>query len=630
MRDDVRSKLEALGIGADTLVPDDDGTLLADARPPQQTSELPPPVLSVADTGGVTGVDFELQETIGAGAMATVWSARQPSLDRRVAVKELRPERRSDKARNELLHEARVAGTLEHPNIVPVHSLGLREDGWPVIVMKYIEGKPWKQALEPLHASPEPPPDERVEEQLRIFMQVCTAVDFAHDRGIIHRDLKPDNVMIGAFQEVYVVDWGLALRLGQDGCARPEDVTGVAGTPGYMAPEMVGVQAHAIGPRTDVYLLGAVLHELITGARPHQGGSIAESLVRAHESAVQDYAEWVPEELAAICRRAMHRDPNQRYASAAALREAVTEFIRHRSVVSLIEEAWARYVRLRDEHETVDASVLVSLAAEARFGFRQALRQRPDDLRAKRGLVALLELLAEREIARENVHAAEAELAALRELGLGDRSALEASLAELRTRLAARERDAADLDKLRRESSLRVNVALRRRLATINGTVLASGAGLLFMLRKLGVYEASYGALMGFCALLTVTVAIGGWVLDRHEGNRANRQIFGAIAVGCAASVLLFGVAWAGDMDIVAAEAMSMIVAATCSGVLATTLDRSLGWTGVCFVLAAILVIALPELRGLWIAVVGGSGFAVGSLVWRKLTTTEGQAKQPG
>ena len=148
--------------------------------------------------------------------------------------------------------------------MVPVYDLGLDESGAPFIVMKHNEGDHWLKLLGDDEALKKHAPGrERLDAHLAILVQVCNAVHFAHSRGVIHRDLKPENVMVGSFGEVYLVDWGVATK--------PGPVTQIAGTPAYMAPEMLGGDGAEISPRTDVYLLGAVLYEILAGRAPHTG-----------------------------------------------------------------------------------------------------------------------------------------------------------------------------------------------------------------------------------------------------------------------------------------------------------------------------------------------------------------------
>ena len=170
---------------------------------------------------------------LGEGGMGVVHLEKQVALDRKVAIKFLRADTRTAHDVEALLSEAWRAGALEHPNILPIHALSLDEAGYPVIVMKRIEGVTWQALLrDPAAMAAHAPGKHPLDEHLRILQQVCNAAHFAHTRGIVHRDLKPENVMVGSFGEVYVVDWGLA-------CA-PGPAGQLAGTPAYMAPEMTG------------------------------------------------------------------------------------------------------------------------------------------------------------------------------------------------------------------------------------------------------------------------------------------------------------------------------------------------------------------------------------------------------
>jgi len=208
--------------------------------------------------------DLELRQKLGEGGMGSVYLAFQESIGREVAVKMLRRDGPSSKAHRLLLEEAWITGRLDHPNIVPVHSVG-RDDGEnPLIVMKRVQGISWLDAI----ADPDSLPlyyqgEEELEVLLDIFEQVCRATHFAHTRQILHRDIKPENVMLGAFGEVYLVDWGIAVSMDEDpdhGLPIASHVNVPMGTPCFMAPEMAAGEGDKLGPWTDVFLLGATLH----------------------------------------------------------------------------------------------------------------------------------------------------------------------------------------------------------------------------------------------------------------------------------------------------------------------------------------------------------------------------------
>ena len=242
------------------------------------------------------GTRYEILRRIGEGGMGVVYLARDRELAREVALKVLRAPEPSPDERARLVREARILASLEHPGIVPVHDAGELPDGRVFYVMKHVRG----ERLD-THARTTPMP-----ELLRAFRQVCEAVAFAHGRGVLHRDLKPQNVMLGSFGEVLVLDWGVAKVRGD------ADTGMVAGTPGYMAPEQLA--GAAIDERTDVYGLGGILHFLLLGEHP---------------STAIPPERWanVPAPLRAICYRARAADPVQRYPSCSALADDVANYL---------------------------------------------------------------------------------------------------------------------------------------------------------------------------------------------------------------------------------------------------------------------------------------------------------------
>ncbi|MEM9189980.1 MAG: serine/threonine-protein kinase [Myxococcota bacterium] len=356
-----------------------------------------------------TGAALELGGVLGEGGMGIVREAIQTGLDREVAVKSLRPEKTNPRRARQLLREGRVTGWLEHPNIVPVHDIGEDEFGQPILVMKRIEGVAWADRIEELPAAIRLS-GTNLSRQIRILQQVATAVDFAHSRGILHRDIKPDNVMIGSFGEVYVVDWGIAVRFeGErpEGVPHVSDLRSVEGTPAYMAPEMAAGDGAQIGVGADVYLLGATLHHMITGLPPHVASTLQATLLRSFISLPPTYGPEVPRELGAIVRRAMSREPKDRYETAAAFADALEEFLSHRSSLDLFEEAERRTDELIKEAQSGrNEARIEGLFHEARFGFEQALRQWPSNEEAQIGRRRLLEGMIRFELDRGDARAA--------------------------------------------------------------------------------------------------------------------------------------------------------------------------------------------------------------------------------
>ena len=367
------------------------------------------PTQTEGEGPGPTLPDLVVLRPLGEGGMGRVQVARQRSLQREVALK--RP--RADASQREaggLRDEAVVTGHLEHPNIVPVHALGVDDGGLPVIVMKRVEGVSWRDLLhDPEHpgwATREPDQDARLVWHLGILAQLCNAIAFAHSRGIVHRDMKPDNVMIGDFGEVYLIDWGVAVATG----ARSRDEAGrplVVGTPCYMAPEMA--RGAPIDGQTDVYLLGATLHELLSGHARHRGRDLHAVSAQAVASEPYAYGPDVPDELARLANQACAADPAQRPRGALAFRHALLDHLRHRGSLRLSAAADRGMAAI----EVDPAGAQSRAIEECRFGYREALREWPDNPDAVRGLRRCALATVQLEIGRRDALAARAALAEL-------------------------------------------------------------------------------------------------------------------------------------------------------------------------------------------------------------------------
>ncbi|HMO83981.1 MAG TPA: serine/threonine-protein kinase, partial [Lacipirellulaceae bacterium] len=303
---------------------------------------------STADVNRGTA-EYNLLEYLAQGGMGEVWIAEQTSLRRRVALKTLKDDGRQRDRRDKFLAEAAITAQLDHPNIVPIHDLCIGEDGVPYYSMKLITGSEWGTCLATLPR----------EENLRILLQVADAIAFAHSHRVIHRDLKPSNVMIGGFGEVLVVDWGLATRYDGQTWFPP------GGTPAYMAPEMARHQIEQIGAGSDVYLLGAILFEIIVGSPPHLVSNRKGDLIAA---AAKNRLAPHPahDEFVKVALRAMQTDPAERYANVAEFQQAVRECQRHDASRQRMERAIgdlnvARRTSVPDDY------------ARSVFGFRDAL-----------------------------------------------------------------------------------------------------------------------------------------------------------------------------------------------------------------------------------------------------------------
>ncbi len=279
------------------------------------------------------------------GGMGLLHAVFDQSLLRTLVRKTVRPSFGADRsAIGLLIEEAQITSQLDHPNIVPVHELGLTDDGSPFYTMKYVRGRDLNQVL--AEQDPATRSDHDLYHLLQVFLKVCDAIAFAHSRGVIHRDLKPDNIMVGEFGETYVMDWGIAKL---KGCARSsgrdhtmpaltrtqfliEDDDGQAvGTPGYMAPEQACGTAAAIDERTDVFCLGAILFEILTGQPPYHGETAQEVVALAQAGVVPRPEHLVgyalPRQLCDIAMKAMARSHRDRHQSATELGQEVEDFL---------------------------------------------------------------------------------------------------------------------------------------------------------------------------------------------------------------------------------------------------------------------------------------------------------------
>jgi serine/threonine-protein kinase len=337
------------------------------------TADAALPRITLAPRGAAGGAeataesDLVTRAILGEGGMGRVHLAEQRSLTRDVAVKTLKPGAPSTAARA-LIREARVTGLLEHPGVIPVHALGLDVDDRPVLVMKRVEGASFAARL-----AGRPQRGDALEEAVEILLRVCDTAGFAHSRGVVHRDIKPENVMVGAFGEVYLLDWGIATTL-------DAEVSELVGTPAYLAPEMVF--GDRVDARTDVFLLGSTLHEILTGKPRHEGESLMDAVKSAVESTPVDYPPDVDPGLAALANRATSRDPEQRPQSAAALRAELVAWSRHRSAEALISAADERLREVEQslaaKEAPLDLPTVYRLLAEARFGLTQGLASSSD------------------------------------------------------------------------------------------------------------------------------------------------------------------------------------------------------------------------------------------------------------
>ena len=304
----------------------------------------------IVDAPDLAGTKYELRGRVGRGGMGTVWRAFDRELGREVALKVMNGPDPRPGGEARLRTEAQVLARLEHPGLVPVHDLGALPDGRVFYAMKLVRGRRLDEHARDLRS-----PAAR----LRVFERICEAVAFAHAHGVIHRDLKPQNVMVGPFGEVLVLDWGVAKVLAEpEPAATPIDPPAsreadadaatltaagtVLGTPGYMAPEQARGES-AVGVAADVYALGALL-SFLAGDTP-------------------------PPALAAMVARARAARPEDRYPSVGALQEDVARFLAELPVSAYAERPLEQVRRLATKYRTPLVLVLAYLVMRVLLAF---------------------------------------------------------------------------------------------------------------------------------------------------------------------------------------------------------------------------------------------------------------------
>ncbi|MCB9740642.1 MAG: serine/threonine protein kinase [Deltaproteobacteria bacterium] len=604
-----------VGLAPDGIEIRTDGTLMPTRQELQTRDEhalrtLPPLRIAHSAHNDQEGIDLTLGAAIGEGGMGLVRTAEQVALGREVAVKTVRQELRSSGTRQgeatlALLREAWVTGQLEHPAVVPVHTLGRDDEGAPLLVMKRIVGRSWAELLADPTLLPEEARADPLRYHLEVLIAVCNAIAFAHSRRVLHRDIKPDNVMIGAFGEVYVLDWGLAVAL-PDGDPRlpsRSEIRGIAGTPHFMAPEMVAVEVGKIDERTDVYLLGATLHLLLTGTPRHAGRTAMEILAAAWRSPPYGYDLTIPEELGTICNRATAADPAARFADVPTFRAALTAYLQHRHSLEVTRRARGHLDRLgrlldalgeedplsaptldattaameipSDENERLAA--IASAFSAARFGFALALESWPGNLAAQQGHEQALNWMFDHEIARGDLHAAQMIAAELQHPDPSVQTrleALQAATAEQAANAAARERALRDMDR-------RYGTRTRAFLALIIGVLFGAQAlagGAMVRAGQLQ-WRASYSAAVAL-AFVFLLLGFGRWARETLNATDFNRRVVRALHQLALLNVAMVCVLWLAETPPLTIMAWQMLLFAGFGPTLGASLDPKIAPSG--------------------------------------------------
>jgi serine/threonine-protein kinase len=335
------------------------------------------------------GRRFRVLRPHARGGLGVVFVALDEELHREVALKQILDDHADDPAsRQRFLVEAEITGGLEHPGIVPVYGLGSHGDGRPYYAMRFIKGDSLKEAIEHFHAAADLTRDPgrrslELRKLLRRFLDVCNAIEYAHSRGVLHRDIKPGNIVVGKHGETLVVDWGLAKAMGSrepssasdERTLMPSSASGSAetlpgsalGTPAYMSPEQARGDIDALGPRSDVYSLGATLYFLLTGKAPFAGevDVVLYKVEAGKFSPPRVVAPTIDPALEAVCLKAMAKKPADRYATAHTMSDDVERWLADESVTAYPEPFLRRARRWGKRNRTLVLSLAVALLMAA-------------------------------------------------------------------------------------------------------------------------------------------------------------------------------------------------------------------------------------------------------------------------
>ncbi len=351
-----------------------------DDDPEQTTSIVVGPATS-------DGQRFRILRPHARGGLGEVFVALDAELHREVALKQILEKHADDPVnRQRFIAEAEITGALEHPGVVPVYGLGTDANGRPYYAIRFIKGDSLKETIAQFHENEELKTDPgrrslEFRRLLRRFTDVCNAIDYAHSRGVIHRDIKPANIIVGKHGETLVVDWGLAKAIGRadpsvgeqtiapSSSGSSETLPGSAlGTPAYMSPEQARGELEKLGPRSDVYSLGATLYCLLTGRPPQEGHDVGEILRRSQRCEFprpRQVEPSVDQALEAVCLKAMALQPGDRYASPRLLAEDLERWMADEPVTAWREPFGRRARRWAKRNRTAvtgaAAAVLVGV-----------------------------------------------------------------------------------------------------------------------------------------------------------------------------------------------------------------------------------------------------------------------------
>lgn len=583
-----------LGESARPAQPDDPERSLGTAR------DALPSVALDADPDS----DLVVMEPIGIGATGVVQRGTQRGLARDVAVKQAHAAT-DPLAAAQLLREARIAGRLEHPGIVPVHAAYHDTTRGVVVVMKRVRGQAWSERMAD-------PPSDAFAEHVRIAIEVCHALAFAHAHRVLHLDVKPDNVMLGQFGEVCLIDWGSALDQRADP-PRTEPV----GTPAYLSPEASDPARAPLTPASDVYLLGGCLYRAMYGAPPHRRDTAMLSILAASDPVPFPVRAALPRALSEIVARALATEPSDRFPSVEALRTALEAYLEHLGAERLVDRAIAS-LRAVEADPGLPAPDAIAMLERVHVELEASRVLWPDNPRALAHLHHADQVLLSRQIAAFDRQGAERTAARL--AGLSAATSIE--LATLSGRDAATDAfrdtmaDAADAQADTTRLFLRISAAL----------TLATTAYAVVVLWRRPSLDLPTPMMMlehGIGLLVLSTVL----ALTFHRALRRlahARRITFAVLFACAVMVIHRAIALPAGIDsLTIARSDLLMIAGMTVGLGA--IDRAFTGFAALALAGATLSVAVPDATRLILLVYPPLAWAISWAVWARIARRAGQ-----
>ncbi len=563
-------------------------------------------VLGEHDDGLHNSQGVEVLGVLGSGGMGVVHEGRQLGLARQVALKSVLEDGSIQKQR-ELIAEARVLALLEHPNIVPIYTLR-HIHGRPTIVFKKIVGERWSDRLH----------EEAFEWNVEILLKVVDAIRFAHSQGIVHRDLKPSNVMIGAFGEVYVLDWGSAVSTREEHRGRIPLAISVHkpfGSAPYMAPEMLNPAWARIAETTDVYLLGAILYELVMGDPPHLD-SCKYEMYRNAECSQPRFRRDMPTELVALLQRAMRREPRQRFQTVEAFKTALLGFMKHRASCDLLTRGQLLLEALKVQVPSSRDERVHGIYRRCKFTLQESLRTWPENAEAQAALEECGTVIANYELCRGEPASA---AMLLEELGLMDSTQQKRIVRALQQK----RKQAAHAAYLRNDADVRV--AAQTRLAVMVGIGLLWVVVPLWLMAALS--ETSYRSqsvahvgFLGVCGLIGLVAS------EWADSSATNRGLFKIVLCGGISAVAVNLGSWMMFVAPEQAQVYHLFVFFVCALTTMVTIDWRVWPTTIAFLLAYLMAARSPELCLFAMSAANAVMAANAYFIWRAAPAKRGQS----